>query len=231
MAIVDMFAIFSLRRPDILPVGDLGVQRGLARWALARHSPAHPFSLAPEKLPKGDDENEKSDADAAAAEETTPIAKAEVAQVRASSPDASSVPPAPAPATPGRGTKSSGAMSTPAALGLPTMPTPFTASIERTLAGATAADDTLPTVNGKLPPLPQGLSVSVLKSRLDGKKVKYVYSFFHASLPGQRADIRLTMILQGCATDTARDGGSHERVETVCTFFFSCADCRSYPDE
>ncbi|KXN90617.1 DNA-3-methyladenine glycosylase 1 [Leucoagaricus sp. SymC.cos] len=47
---VDMFAIFSLRRPDILPVGDLGVQRGIARWALASHSPADRFSISPQKI-------------------------------------------------------------------------------------------------------------------------------------------------------------------------------------
>ncbi|KAK4683610.1 DNA-3-methyladenine glycosylase II, partial [Tremellales sp. Uapishka_1] len=34
---VDMFLIFSLRRPNILPVGDLGVQKGLLKWALAAH--------------------------------------------------------------------------------------------------------------------------------------------------------------------------------------------------
>lgn len=32
-----MFLMFSLRRPDILPVGDLGVQKGLLKWALAAH--------------------------------------------------------------------------------------------------------------------------------------------------------------------------------------------------
>ena len=32
-----MFLMFSLHRPDILPVGDLGVQKGLLRWALAAH--------------------------------------------------------------------------------------------------------------------------------------------------------------------------------------------------
>ncbi|KAF8210270.1 DNA glycosylase [Mycena galopus ATCC 62051] len=46
---VDMFAIFSLRRPDILPVGDLGVQRGLVRWFLAQHSPTYSFTISPEK--------------------------------------------------------------------------------------------------------------------------------------------------------------------------------------
>ncbi|KAF4621205.1 hypothetical protein D9613_000671 [Agrocybe pediades] len=47
---VDMFAIFSLRRPDILPVGDLGVQRGLVRWFLSLHSPAHSYTISPEKV-------------------------------------------------------------------------------------------------------------------------------------------------------------------------------------
>lgn len=47
---VDMFAIFSLRRPDILPVGDLGVQRGIARWTLALHSPSDRFSISPQKI-------------------------------------------------------------------------------------------------------------------------------------------------------------------------------------
>ncbi|ORX35757.1 DNA glycosylase [Kockovaella imperatae] len=39
---VDMFMIFSLRRPDVLPVGDLGVQKGLLRWALAAHGALPP---------------------------------------------------------------------------------------------------------------------------------------------------------------------------------------------
>lgn len=30
-----MFLIFTLKRPDILPVGDLGVQKGLLRWILS----------------------------------------------------------------------------------------------------------------------------------------------------------------------------------------------------
>jgi DNA-3-methyladenine glycosylase II len=30
-----MFLMFTLRRPDILPVGDLGVQKGLLKWVLA----------------------------------------------------------------------------------------------------------------------------------------------------------------------------------------------------
>lgn len=65
-----MFAIFSLRRPNILPVGkqslvplkpihsdfltrpftgDLGVQRGLCRWYLSLHSDEHPIVVSPQK--------------------------------------------------------------------------------------------------------------------------------------------------------------------------------------
>jgi DNA-3-methyladenine glycosylase II len=29
---VEMFMMFTLRRPDVLPVGDLGVQKGLVKW-------------------------------------------------------------------------------------------------------------------------------------------------------------------------------------------------------
>jgi hypothetical protein len=32
-----MFLMFTLRRPDVLPVGDLGVQKGLMKWVLAAH--------------------------------------------------------------------------------------------------------------------------------------------------------------------------------------------------
>lgn len=37
---VDMFLMFTLRRPDVLPVGDLGVQKGLMKWVLAPHGVA-----------------------------------------------------------------------------------------------------------------------------------------------------------------------------------------------
>lgn len=44
-----MFAIFSLRRPNILPVGDLGIQRGVCQWYLSLHSDEHPITVSPEK--------------------------------------------------------------------------------------------------------------------------------------------------------------------------------------
>ncbi|KAJ1304808.1 hypothetical protein OPQ81_005943 [Rhizoctonia solani] len=58
---VDMFAIFSLRRPDILPVGDLGTQKGLLNWVLSSHDPdKYPLCVNPRKLPKtNEDEPEK----------------------------------------------------------------------------------------------------------------------------------------------------------------------------
>lgn len=204
--------MFSLRRPDILPVGDLGVQRGLLRWFLALHSPAHPFGLAPEKLPKDDAEQEtaaaskskstparntraqsrqatpaaEDDASQASVEDSQDamnnkaLSKLEAVRMRGSSPDVSSVPPAPVPSTPARrSTRGAPGLETPAAaLGLPALPTPFTVSIERTLVGKREDDgDELPVVGGKgkakagkKATLPEGLSVAVLKSRLDGKK-------------------------------------------------------------
>jgi hypothetical protein len=47
-----MFLMFSLRRPDILPVGDLGVQKGLLRWFLAAHG-ALPVSTRTAAAGKG----------------------------------------------------------------------------------------------------------------------------------------------------------------------------------
>ncbi|KIL66179.1 hypothetical protein M378DRAFT_124113 [Amanita muscaria Koide BX008] len=61
-SIVDMFSIFSMRRPDILPVGDLGVQRGILRWFLEPHSALQPTDdgvqsdnddVMPPPLPEG----------------------------------------------------------------------------------------------------------------------------------------------------------------------------------
>jgi DNA-3-methyladenine glycosylase II len=190
ISVVDMFAIFSLRRPDILPVGqlivfrpltsikltwinqkgDLGVQRGLLRWFLSLHFPAHPFSISPEKVsgqPGSPDKkgkvksNEDKDAlpvyepdDGNTETDTLPL------------PDVSSVPPAPGMSTPKKKGKGKGKGSD-----LPSMPTPFTPSINKTLRGVENAPPAVP--------LPEGLSVGVLKGRLDSKKkIKWVQSMF-----------------------------------------------------
>jgi DNA-3-methyladenine glycosylase II len=50
-----MFLMFTLRRPDILPVGDLGVQKGLMKWVLAAH--AKTGSPIPDANPFLDDDD------------------------------------------------------------------------------------------------------------------------------------------------------------------------------
>ena len=60
---VEMFMMFTLRRPDVLPVGDLGVQKGLVKW-LTEINPG----IQGKKLP---DANEKG-AESSAKEDTTP---------------------------------------------------------------------------------------------------------------------------------------------------------------
>ena len=61
-----------------------------------------------------------------------------------------------------RGKKNSAAILTPGALGLPSMPPPLTPSVTRVLSRAPDAPPP--------PPLPVGLTVASLRSRLDGKK-------------------------------------------------------------
>ncbi|KAL0072365.1 hypothetical protein AAF712_000128 [Marasmius tenuissimus] len=151
---VDMFAMFSLRRPDILPVGDLGVQRGMVRWFLAQHSPTYNVTISPQKetrKPKPKPSSSTADVldqtlgESASQTETPPA-------------DLSSLPPAPE--TPKRKNKTKKKNNDEEA---GPIPPPFTPSIEKALRKPGGEGDLLP-------PLPEGLSVSVLKTRLDGKK-------------------------------------------------------------
>ncbi|KAL4254230.1 Alkylbase DNA Glycosylase/Transcriptional Activator [Abortiporus biennis] len=144
---VDMFAIFSLRRPDILPVGDLGVQRGMVRWFLSLHSPTYNITLSPEKVPKavGDDRAEtQANSSSGAGPSLVPIAAG-----------------AGVPSTPvGKGKKKAREEDD-------VLPTPFTPSINKTL-NMRMNKDGAPI---KKPfPLPVGLTVTMLKGRLDVKK-------------------------------------------------------------
>ncbi|EMD37811.1 hypothetical protein CERSUDRAFT_114463 [Gelatoporia subvermispora B] len=153
---VDMFAIFSLRRPDILPVGDLGVQRGILRWFLSLHDPSYLVNISPQKLPKpssDEGQGDKVEQDGAA-DESEPAA---AGPARALSPDTSSTLPAPEiPATPAnKGKKKSDDESA--------MPPPFTPSINKTLNMYARGEV-------DVPPLPEGLTPGALKSRLDVKK-------------------------------------------------------------
>ncbi|EIW63535.1 DNA glycosylase [Trametes versicolor FP-101664 SS1] len=172
-ATVDMFAMFSLRRPDILPVGkssrwDLGVQKGMLRWFVSLHSPStHPVSLRKDKLSKEDETS------AVAGTSLGPEGEGgSVTMLRAATPDASSILPAPdvsvepVPTPKGKGKKKAaddGGSENP-------LPAPFTPSIAQTLNMKTTTTED----GGKYtpPPLPEGLTVAVMKNRLSGKKVK-----------------------------------------------------------
>ncbi|KAG8906159.1 hypothetical protein FRB99_007473 [Tulasnella sp. 403] len=151
---VEMFSIFSLRRPNILPVGDLGVQRGLLRWVLASHSPeyAKKVTIAPARLPG----NEEQGAVSATTQTETPSQNGLVTEDTSDEPGSSILPaphnPVAPPATPAKPKKTKP---------IPP-PTPTTASIF-------LGTDRAPI---KAVDLPDGLSVSVLKSRLAGKKAK-----------------------------------------------------------
>ncbi|TDL24272.1 DNA glycosylase [Rickenella mellea] len=150
---VDMFAIFSLRRPDILPVGDLGVQRGVLRWFLALHSPAHPYTISPKKLPKAPADDAEPASDGESSEIPSPNGVTD--PPAGTSSNVSSILPAP-PSTPKKGVKQSNSETDPIA----PLPPQFTPSINRTLNK----------LQPSKPPLPEGMTVQILKSRLDGKK-------------------------------------------------------------
>ncbi|KAF8326618.1 DNA glycosylase [Cantharellus anzutake] len=54
---VQMFAMFSLRRPDVLAVGDLGLQKGILRWVLSSYTGGS-LTIQPTKLPKAPDDQD-----------------------------------------------------------------------------------------------------------------------------------------------------------------------------
>ncbi|CAE6356645.1 unnamed protein product [Rhizoctonia solani] len=130
---VDMFAIFSLRRPDILPAGDLGVQKGLLNWVLSSHDPEkYPLCVNPRKLPKTDDDEPEKPEEAKATEAG----------------EDTSILPAPAEASTLKST----------------------ATI--TKASGSKQPDTIPLVPTQPVPLPEGITLEVLKARANGKKAK-----------------------------------------------------------
>lgn len=160
---VDMFLIFTLKRPDVLPVGDLGVQKGLLRWVLAAHG-----ALDPPKAPK----TPKKSASASTATPVTPSTPKPLApsaseatllnEPATPTPDLSQynlVTPSKFPSTPAP------PPVTPSASANPLLPPPVE-SILATPVGWSAEHA------HKSAPLPDGLNVGTLKSRLAGKKAK-----------------------------------------------------------
>ncbi|EIW63531.1 DNA glycosylase [Trametes versicolor FP-101664 SS1] len=178
--VIDMFAMFSLRRPDILPVGkssrwDLGVQKGMLRWFVSLHSPStHPVSLRKDKLSK-EDETQAAVAGNSMGLPMGAEGEGAATMPRAATPDASSILPAPdasvepASAPQGKGKKKADDVA-PAGGSENPLPAPFTPSIAQTLNMKTTTTED----GGKYtpPPLPEGLTVAVMKNRLSGKKVK-----------------------------------------------------------
>ena len=143
------------------PAGDLGVQRGVLQWFVSLHSPAHPVAIRQDKMedPEGDSQ-------------VTLGSAAEGSQeVQGATPGETSIPRAPASASASASTSPEKEGSGEAAgAGLP-LPVAFTPSINKTLnmLGDPDAAETMIQV----PPLPEGLTVAQMKTRLNGKaKIK-----------------------------------------------------------
>lgn len=139
-----MFSIFSLRRPDILPVGDLGVQRGLLRFILSQHAnPGSPVKLTTKAAPE-DVASSKTDDEPMDATTSTVAAVGSMA-------------PPPPPKTPTKKRKGTDEEDADYPI-----PPPFTPSINRVL--------TAPVMPYPLPP---GVTIANLRARLTGKnKIK-----------------------------------------------------------
>ncbi|KAF8625406.1 hypothetical protein AX15_005371 [Amanita polypyramis BW_CC] len=125
---VDMFSIFSMRRPDILPIGDLGVQRGLLKWFLSLHSSNHSLDtiFIINETPLSNQTSENIWLPEGNAEKSSPIPLITNSEV---------------------------------------IPPPITPRTKSSLEHYASEES-------ELRPLPSGLSVSVLRNRLKGKKIK-----------------------------------------------------------
>ena len=153
-----MFAMFSLRRPNILPVGDLGVQRGILRWFISQHTnPQDEVKLNKEKQVETKEEKLEEESQLPpldAVEDNSPQGVPQTPKRRgagATTETSQKVQFGPNVVDPG------------AEGGAPDrLPVPFTPSISRVLQPSRS--------EWKPPPLPSGLSIGVMKSRLDRKK-------------------------------------------------------------
>ena len=127
-----MFLMFTLRRPDILPVGDLGVQKGLLKWVLAAYEHDLPTPASN-------------------------VGRAEEAQVDSSVLPVDTPVPVPAPVdvvlSPTKTSKQKKQEQK---------------ALEKALLGFGTPPDDLETMF----PLPEGMDVKLMRSRLSGKKAK-----------------------------------------------------------
>ncbi|WRT66516.1 uncharacterized protein IL334_003475 [Kwoniella shivajii] len=166
---VHMFMMFSLRRQDVLAEGDLGVQKGLLRWALSAHGALPKKAVTTPKKGKG---------------KVVKVADGEMdTVVRAVTPQREKgerLPPTPL--TP---TTAPATLHTPGpSVGTQIPPTPNSPTVPREVVEVPAATLPPPSTEEMIEPpkddwdphtaapLTDGLSVEVLKARLSGKKVK-----------------------------------------------------------
>jgi len=155
---IDMFAMFSLRRPNILPVGDLGVQRGLLRWFISQHTnPQGEVKLNKEKQVETKEEKLEEESQLPplnTAKDSSPQGVRQTPKKRGIGAPSE---------TPQKGQLEPNVIEPREEGGeSDRLPVPFTPSISRVLQPTPS--------EWKPPPLPSGLSVGVMKSRLDGRK-------------------------------------------------------------
>ncbi|KAI6121594.1 DNA glycosylase [Pisolithus sp. B1] len=155
---VDMFAIFTLRRPNILPVGDLGIQRGMLRW-VDDGKVAHAFASRSNPETDLDPGLEMNEVEVTEKEDNLPpsIGASTEEDLLVSSPAL------PLP-------RSRQSQST--ALPLPTPP--HRQTIVFTVELSCQGNSTDGHMKAWTKPLPNGLTPTSMKSRLSGKKVKGV---------------------------------------------------------
>ena len=186
-----MFLIFSLRRPNILPYTDLGVQKGLLRFALTAHD-AFPEPKTKGKFQLSKKKKDKEAKDKAVKDRVDGAGQGELQTTIQSG--RAKTPPArprdefpPTPYTPGNETPvaKQGVLHTPnnpGGLAMP--PTPLSPGPQEVLQvqeqelPEPAPEDLLePTRDAtwdphRVAPLDDGLTIEVMRSRWSGKKAK-----------------------------------------------------------
>ena len=190
-----MFLIFSLRRPNILPYTDLGVQKGLLRFALTAHG-AFPESKAKGKFQLSKKKKDKEARDKTVKHEVDSAGQGELQTFISVKGERPSTPPPraqdgapPTPYTPGNEATAPvkrGALHTPNNPGGMTMPpTPLSPGPQELLVVQKeelpeehAPEDLLAPTGGsswdllKVAPLDNGLTIELMRSRWSGKKAK-----------------------------------------------------------
>lgn len=197
---VDMFLIFTLRRPDILPVGDLGVQKGLLRWVLAAHGALPP--PPPPKTPKKATPKKHTPTDYGAGGGATPLTaqasfdnELQAAESQATQMTEATELDVPASQATAIDSSHGGQSSAQSPLSTPTKslatssefpstpgPPPVTPTAStNSLLPASVPDSILSVPQDwddthalRAAPLPPGVTISTLKGRLAGKKAKWV---------------------------------------------------------